>query len=404
MCGGMIKVRTRMRAKDTGPRNAFWESLKDEDFFGSSVTHLYFYGRVTVESVQTLRSQVFDATRTRTENRVNTDPRPIVVHVHSPGGDVRGMALFAAMMDHVTVPLCVMVDGMSASAATALSVMAPYRVATEYSMTMIHDYAGGSDGPRDMILTTTDQIEKFREHLKAMYLHNTSFGPDELEDLLHRDVFLDAKVCLAKGVYDRILFSGHARGRSRHAMPHEFSNDAVFLKTNWNRFVYSCDAAAPQAFDALLAFAENTKPIVMYFPGKGTCTDENISLVMIGRILASKASVYAIVDGDVSWWQFLPVLFCHKRVMYDTAVIVSALTYDKAWGRKLADIVHNTETFREMFKTAFKSNRVDPAVLKDLFERPSIMTAADCKRLGLIDEVAVMSAKRTVRHRGSSKT
>ena len=85
-------------------------------------------------------------------------------------------------------------------------------------------------------------------------------------------------------------------------------------------------------------------------------------------------------------------------------MIVSALTYDKAWGRKLADIVHNTETFREMFKTAFKSNRVDPAVLKDLFERPSIMTAADCKRLGLIDEVAVMSAKRTVRHRGSSKT
>ena len=229
---------------------AYWASLKDEDFFGPSVTHLYFYGVVTVETVQTLRSQVFDATKTRTENRVNTDPRPIVVHVHSAGGDMRGIALFAAMMDHVTVPLCVLVDGKSASAATALSVMAPYRVATEYSMTMIHDYAGHKEGPRDLIMTLTDRAEQFRDHLKAMYLHNTSLDPDELEDLLHRDIYLDAKACLSKGVYDRILFSGHTRGKARHVIPQEFSRDAVFLKTNWNRFVYSCDTAAPQSFDA----------------------------------------------------------------------------------------------------------------------------------------------------------
>jgi ClpP class serine protease len=64
----------------------------------------------------------------------------IVVHVHSPGGSGYSMQLLISMYSLVNVPICSMVDGYSASAATGISVLAPYRVAaSQFSWTLIHD-------------------------------------------------------------------------------------------------------------------------------------------------------------------------------------------------------------------------------------------------------------------------
>ena len=42
---------------------AFWRSLKDHEFFGPRVQHLYLYSDVTEESVTKLREEVLAACR-----------------------------------------------------------------------------------------------------------------------------------------------------------------------------------------------------------------------------------------------------------------------------------------------------------------------------------------------------
>ena len=69
---------------------AFWNGLKDHEFFGPSVKHVYFYSDVSDESVLTLRQEVLDACTSSKdpETGVQTAPKPIVIHVHSRGGSM----------------------------------------------------------------------------------------------------------------------------------------------------------------------------------------------------------------------------------------------------------------------------------------------------------------------------
>ena len=109
------------RAEDA---RRFWDALPDADFFGPKVRHVYMYSSVSTGSALALRDEL----------TCSKDRRPIVVHVHSYGGDMDAENWILSMFDRVCVPLCVMVDGVSASAATILSVLAPYRVVTPLSL------------------------------------------------------------------------------------------------------------------------------------------------------------------------------------------------------------------------------------------------------------------------------
>jgi ATP-dependent protease ClpP protease subunit len=84
-----------------------------------------------------------DASKTIvSESGIKSIPKPIVIHLSSPGGYCISMNLFNVFSQTQRLPLCVIIESMCASAATELQLLAPYRVMVDYSEYLIHDAAG----------------------------------------------------------------------------------------------------------------------------------------------------------------------------------------------------------------------------------------------------------------------
>lgn len=394
----------------------FWDALPDHEFFGSSVTHIYFYSAVDEQSVSTLRQEILEAARgtqiatsgegapSPSEGQIiRVSPKPIIVHVHCPGGQFWAGNWLFSLFNQVHVPICTMVDSESASAATFLTVTSPYRVATSYSKSMLHDYWALMAGKREELLANHDALERRAQQMKKMYLSRTKFTAEELDDIMRRDIWLDANVCFEKGIYDRIIQPNKADkanltiSRIHRSFENASSSSssgsrataagAPFFKTNWNVLYSACASKLPVELDALLSAKQSTKPVIYTTPGELVCDDPMIMYACIPRVLSFEVPVFGVVDNDLSWFEMLPIQFCHRRFMYDNAHVVSYLAYIEAYGR-LQDVVHNTKMDRDLIVKVLKQRgKPSEEFLKDIFERARYISAEECLKMGLIDEV-----------------
>jgi ATP-dependent protease ClpP protease subunit len=377
---------------------AFWRSLKDHEFYGPRVQHLYLYSDVTEESVTKLREEVLAACRSEKTPTGGawTSPKPIVLHVHSIGGSVYAMQWLLSLFNQVHVPVCALVDGYSASAATAISVMAPYRVGTSHSMSLLHDGSDVVVGNREDVLEMVRASEVEHVAFRRLYAARTRITETAMDAMMRRDMWLDAPTCLRLGVYDRVISPDRRADVRRYIASSKMArlslSDAPFFKTNWNRVYARCDVEGARGFDAILGSEDQAKPVLYVAPGSG-CGDRMAAVAMIARVLSSGVPVFGIVDNVVTWWQLLPVLFCNRRFMYENATLDSNMVYQVAWGARLEDINHNVAAFRAIVRGAVRARgRPTAALLADMFDRRRFFTAQECKDNGLIDEVVSLSA------------
>ena len=412
----------------------FWVSLRDHDFFGDKVQHIYMYSIVNDASVMKLRQDIVDACKRKQSGvGVWVHPKPIVVHVHSPGGSGYSMQLLISMYSLVNVPICSMVDGYSESAATAISIFAPYRVAASpFSWTLIHDYAVGIEGKREYFLEKIQSVENVRDFYKKLYLKHMKIDEKTLESVLRRDLLWDVDTCMKYGVYDRVLFYNDKKKKLlqldpghpllKQTRPQPLFGSAPFQKSNWNYVSVTCDVECPKRLDEILSqgTVSELQPIVLRSPsilGSQTqvadaveCVDHYISYAIIPRILACQVPVYGIIDNVVDWWKFLPVFFCTHRYMYENTSIYSFLGYRKEFGVRLSDINENTIVMRTSLVNALTNNvacattsgsttnertllspkgskHVLTDVLDNMFDQFQTFSPNKCLAMGIVDEI-----------------
>ena len=439
----------------------FWERLSDGDFYGPNVTHVYFYtDKITEQTVLGLRNSVLAASTTTTTTAVSTNrtswkssqssqssqlssasqssqssqpsqpsqssqsspssPKPIVVHVHARGNTSSGAEQWLlSTFDQVTVPICVLVDGVCTSAAVALSVAAPYRVCTPYTLTSLRDYAWnqtdvGKFMKREELLDTVSDAEQRHRRIKTLLSRRTRMAGVDLDNMLRRDRLLDATTCMRMGVYDRILFPRRRNDRKSTRMM-DVNVRELLMSSGTSRLFVTCSVDSASKFDKLvggLATYKKTRvplpvpvpvpvpaqvpvsyaPIVYITPGSTQCADPMISLTMICRILSSPVPVVGVVDNEVSWWQMLPILFCHRRCMYEHASLDSDIVYHSSWGMRLDDVIHNVEAVRKLITRILRERaHPDPSLIADIFDRRMHLSAADCKKHGMIDEILTLT-------------
>jgi ATP-dependent protease ClpP protease subunit len=397
----------------------FWKGLKDHEFFGDKVQHIYIYSTITIASAIKLRQDILKASTPdapSSSDGIRVHPKPIVVHVHSRGGNVVPMQLLMSMYSLIRVPICSMVDGYAASAATAISILAPYRVAASpFSTTLIHDYMTFQlKNKREAMLADLDQLEGEWAFYKELLMSRMTIDKDALDAVMRRDLIWDVETCMKHGVYDRVLFydakhknvlqvsrdhplvTGHRGGGqvddddNGRRVDVEWTSSTAF-NDNWNYVSVSCDVSCPMRLDEIIGRGslQGLQPIVLRTPSvfvakyqrrtreqqkrpkrkeeeeeeeeegdMESCVDERISYAIIPRILACRAPVYGIVDSRVDWWKFLPVFFCTRRYMYDNTSISSFLAYQKAHGYRLSDINANTLVIRNGLVDALTCNVV----------------------------------------------
>jgi ATP-dependent protease ClpP protease subunit len=385
-----------MRKAETS--HAFFARLPAESFYSrgpaSPVQQVYLYGEVSEDSLRKLRADIDDASKGSVDEAGNAvAPKPIVLHVNSPGGNgYAGMSMMS-VFNESRVPICVCVDGISASAATFVSVLAPYRVMAAASTCLIHDYSTTVNGKRDDQLFHTQVVN---EHLTAVmrdvYLKRTRIGATPLAELMSRDRLLDAQTCLKLGVCDRVLNFALV-----DAMRGALGLSVVLRKTNLNHVRFDCAAtddfarAASERLDDMIGAGDVLKPVVLHADGLACLRSVSDHAAPIAHRIAALgmvADTYGVIDAPVTLVNVLPLLYCKRRVMYRHASIIIHMVYEKEMPWMLRDIVDNTALIMSMVRHMLRLRTRLPAEIVDTIDRKrTLLTAADCLKYGVVDEL-----------------
>ena len=184
----------------------FFSKWKPADFYSDKAEHIYFYSGVDEESVNKLHDLLKIASKTKKNGNVSKPPKPIVIHLKSPGGLALSQNLFNVIMSTQRVPLCVVIESLCASAATTLALLAPYRVMIDYSSYMIHDSFGATPlKGHEKISGTFIHEYAFISKYLSLVRERTGLSEKEIKKFISRDIFLDSNYCKKKKIIDRIL-------------------------------------------------------------------------------------------------------------------------------------------------------------------------------------------------------
>lgn len=374
--------------------------MADSDFYSSKLKHVLFYTEVSPDTAHDLREALFQAAA--------SDARPLAVHMHSPGGASSLGITFINFMRELPVPACVVVDGMALSAATPVLVSAPYRVMHEHALVMFHE---GSMVMRGMLRESEFDFQNRRMRAEsrrylATYRRHTEVPPEVLNDMLARDLFMTAKDCKRYKVVDRVLaFSPRAvQGvYGRHLAPGRESTKCDLSKDirMWGAcsHVYAYNNTDHKRPDHLLSlvlplqqYMEGPRAVVMHY-GDDMLPSRRVYLnvlPLLPRICLSRVPVVAVIDNDIDLIKALPCIVSHRRYMYDGVVVVVSLIteHHDLVMTYYDDIRINIEAIRnETVRLLRRWTRMPESMLKALFRTRVELSAADCLRLGIVDEV-----------------
>ena len=132
-------------------------------------------------------------------------PAPIHLHISSYGGSV--FAGFSSI-DYILkskVPVITIIDGCAASAATMMSICGATRLMHEHAFMLIHQLSSVSWGKYEELKDSMQNNDLLMETIKNLYIERTKIPKKELEEMLKRDLWWDAKTCLKYGLIDDII-------------------------------------------------------------------------------------------------------------------------------------------------------------------------------------------------------
>ena len=105
----------------------------------------------------------------------------------------------------MNTPVYTYVDGFAASAATLISVVGKKRYMTKNSLMLIHQLSGADSGKFYELQDQMSNMQILMNTINKIYLNKTKIDQETLLKLLQKDLWLDAKTCLAYGLVDEII-------------------------------------------------------------------------------------------------------------------------------------------------------------------------------------------------------
>jgi ATP-dependent Clp endopeptidase proteolytic subunit ClpP len=169
--------------------------------------HIYFYTDVTKESVLNLNKNLakIEADMMHTGNVLGIPTPEIKLHINSPGGSLFDGLAAVDYVRRSRAPVHSVIEGMAASAATLISVMAHKRSINKHSYMLIHQLSSGAIGKFEELMDDMENNKALMKAIKQIYLERTKIPESLLKDILKKDIYFDAKQCLKYGLVDQIL-------------------------------------------------------------------------------------------------------------------------------------------------------------------------------------------------------
>jgi ATP-dependent protease ClpP protease subunit len=173
-----------------------------------NTNQIYFYDDVTKTSIFNLNRQLDVVTKNLLITGINFNLKqlpPIELYVSSDGGEIFSAFSAVDRIKYNQVPVHSYVEGLAASAATLLSVVAHRRFIRRNSFMLIHQVSGGLWGSFAAFKDEVQNLELLMAFIKKIYLEHTKFTEEELDNILKHDIYLNAEECLEKGLVDFII-------------------------------------------------------------------------------------------------------------------------------------------------------------------------------------------------------
>jgi ATP-dependent protease ClpP protease subunit len=189
-------------------------SMPDTAMIRVKENNIYFYGPITHSSSRELKHILIDVDEYITNKDKNdnseskelalTDKFKIHLHIQSMGGSLMDTWYLVDLIKSLDHPVYTYIDGYAASAATLISVVGEKRFISPNSFMLIHQLSSGSSGTYSEMDDSMQNNKNFMETINNIYLKKTLFTKNELNNILKRDLWLDAQSCKKYGLIDEI--------------------------------------------------------------------------------------------------------------------------------------------------------------------------------------------------------
>jgi ATP-dependent protease ClpP protease subunit len=204
----MLNVKHAPKTKNDDDKGKGSDDCGSSSNISHQDNYISFYSEISDSTISNLigviREKNVQCCRVQYEFDLETPP-PIHLHINSYGGWV--FSGFAAMEQiiHNKIPIYTYVDGMSASAATYLSIVGKKRYIYEHASMLIHQISSGFWGKYNEFLDEKKNLDMLMDTMRGMYKEYTSMTTTMINNLLKKDLYLTAEECLKYGLVDEII-------------------------------------------------------------------------------------------------------------------------------------------------------------------------------------------------------
>ena len=167
---------------------------------------IFYYSSVSCESCAELNLKLRELDNSLQRASVAMEFEPVInLRISSYGGEVFAALSTIDTIRSLKTKVHTFVEGNAASAGTLMSVIGNKRTIGKHSFMLIHQVSGGHYGNFEQLMDGMDNTKKLMEIIKTIYKKYTKIPMKELDQILKRDIWFDADLCLKYGLVDEII-------------------------------------------------------------------------------------------------------------------------------------------------------------------------------------------------------
>ena len=184
-------------------------SSSNDDSVEAQNNRIYFYSEVKRDKILQFNKEIRSLDNLITSQSYEwscpKDAVPILVHINSYGGVVFDGFAAVDTIRSCRNPVHTIIDGCAASAATLMSITADKRYMHKHSFMLIHQLSSWMGGNYEQLKDEILNCDLLMKTIKQIYREYTKIPRNKLEQILKRDIWFDANLCLKYGLVDEIL-------------------------------------------------------------------------------------------------------------------------------------------------------------------------------------------------------
>jgi ATP-dependent Clp protease protease subunit len=174
--------------------------------------HVWFYAPITPASSLKLNAILQDLSMRLAPTAFSSmhevgQPSPIWLHINSYGGEVFSAFAMADTIQRISaiIPIVTIVEGCAASGATFASIAGTKRLMRKNAFMLVHELRNGGWGKYSELKDEMTNNLNIMKAIKDWYKENTKIPEKEMDSILSKDIWWNAKTCLKYGLIDQII-------------------------------------------------------------------------------------------------------------------------------------------------------------------------------------------------------